>query len=127
MIRACSIFTLLSLLCGFGAGAQEAQESRVFDSDGVQIHYVDQGSGEPVLLIHGFTADLRVNWVGPGLYAGLRDAGYRVIAYDSRGHGRSEKPDDPAMYGLVEVQDAVRLLDHLGIPSVHVVGYSRRG
>lgn len=95
MIRACSIFTPLSLLFGVGAGAQEVQVSRVFDSDGVQIHYVDQGSGEPVLLIHGFTADLDVNWVEPGLFGRLREADYRVIAYDSRGHGRSDKPDDP--------------------------------
>ncbi len=117
VIRAFSIFTLLSLLCGVGAEAQEAPESRRFDSDGVEIHYVDQGSGEPVLLIHGFTADLDVNWREPGLFSRLREAGYRVIAYDSRGHGRSDKPDDPAMYGPVEVGDAVRLLDHLDIPS----------
>lgn len=57
----------------------------------------------------------------------LVDAGYRVVAYDARGHGRSEKLYDPARYGPPEVHDALRLLDHLGISRAHVVGYSRGG
>ncbi len=116
----------LVLLVARSAAGQSA-EDRYFDSGGVRIRYVDVGAGEPVLLVHGFTANLDVNWVRTGVVAALAAAGYRVIAYDDRGHGRSGKPHDPAAYGDPEVEDAVRLLDHLGIGSAHVVGYSRGG
>jgi pimeloyl-ACP methyl ester carboxylesterase len=94
-----------------------------FDSNGVKIHYVVQGKadGEPVLLIHGFTVNIELQW-GPVLKALAKD--YRVIAMDCRGHGGSEKPHDPKKYGLEMAKDAVRLLDHLKIDKAHVVGYS---
>ncbi len=107
--------------------AGQGLENRYFDSDGVRIHYVDAGAGEPVLLIHGFSVNLAANWVGTGMVAALVDAGYRVVAYDDRGHGLSDKPHDPAAYGEPEIADAVRLLDHVGIDRAHVVGYSRGG
>lgn len=100
-------------------------ESHFFDSDGVRLHYIDEGSGEPVVLIHGFSLGLQIQWVGPGIFSALHEAGYRVIAYDKRGHGASDKPHDPAMYGMPDVADPIRLLDHLGIDRAHVVGYSR--
>lgn len=120
-------FALVAALVAGPAGAQEDLQSRFFESDGVRIHYIDEGTGEPVLLIHGFSIDLGFNWVSPGIVSALTEAGYRVIAYDSRGHGKSDKPHDPAEYGPVEVEDAVRLLDHLDISRAHVVGYSRGG
>ena len=94
-----------------------------FDSAGVKIHYVVQGKadGEPVLLIHGFTVNIELQW-GPVLKALSKD--YKVIAMDCRGHGGSEKPHDPKKYGLEMAKDAVRLLDHLKIDKAHVVGYS---
>ncbi|MEJ2184962.1 MAG: alpha/beta hydrolase [Gemmatimonadota bacterium] len=116
----------LALLLPAAAAAQSLQD-RFFDSGGVRIRYIDVGSGEPVLLIHGFAVDLDVNWVGPGIVAALVDAGYRVIAYDDRGQGRSDKPHDPAAYGAPEIRDVVRLLDRLGIDRVDIVGYSRGG
>jgi len=70
-----------------------------FTSDGVDIAYVDQGSGGAVLLIHGFASNLRVNWIDTGWVRLLTDAGYRVVAIDNRGHGESGKPHDPARYG----------------------------
>lgn len=109
------------------ASAQELPQSRHFDADGVRLRYVDQGSGEPVLLIHGLAVNLEMNWLQPGIGSALLERGYRVIAYDARGHGRSDKPHDPAAYGEPEIEDAVRLLDHLGISRAHVVGYSRGG
>lgn len=102
-------------------------ESRDFDSDGVRLHYIDEGAGEPVLLIHGFSLDLRLQWVQPGIVSALSGAGYRVVAYDKRGHGASGKPHDTAAYGAPDVEDPIRLLDHLGIDRAHVVGYSRGG
>jgi pimeloyl-ACP methyl ester carboxylesterase len=106
------------------ASAQVQPAARVFHSEGVPIHYVDTGRGDPVLLIHGFGGRLEF-WEATGIIAGLTAAGFRVIAYDARGHGHSGKPYNSDEYGDEDVDDAVRLLDHLSIDRVHVVGYSR--
>jgi pimeloyl-ACP methyl ester carboxylesterase len=94
-----------------------------FDSKGVKIRYVIEGRGEPVLLIHGFTANIEKNWGFPGILKSLAQD-YRVIALDNRGHGKSDKPHDPKQYGADMVEDAIRLLDHLKIDKAHIVGYS---
>jgi pimeloyl-ACP methyl ester carboxylesterase len=114
----------LSLLVGWllVAGTASAKEG-YFDSDGVQIHYLVEGKGEPVLLIHGFAVNAQLQWVLPGTFKALAKD-HRVIALDVRGHGKSDKPSDPAKYGTEMVEDAVRLLDHLKIDKAHVVGYS---
>jgi pimeloyl-ACP methyl ester carboxylesterase len=113
-------------LAGAAVGATgQIQDGRFLDSDGVRIRYIDRGAGDAVLLIHGFTLDLEIGWVQPGVVDALVGAGYRVVAYDSRGHGQSDKPHDPAEYGSREVDDAARLLDHLGIEQAHIVGWSR--
>lgn len=96
-----------------------------FKSDGIDIAYLDEGAGEPVLLIHGFASNVATNWIGTGWVKTLTEAGYRVIAYDNRGHGQSAKLYDLADYGApIMAEDARRLLDHLGIDSVNVMGYS---
>lgn len=100
-------------------------ELQHFTSDGVEIAYLDVGSGAPVLLIHGFASNVSANWIDPGWVRTLTRAGYRVIAFDNRGHGRSEKLYDEAAYGAgIMAEDARRLLDHLGIAAAHVMGYS---
>jgi pimeloyl-ACP methyl ester carboxylesterase len=112
----------LSLLLFVAPLPQELQD-KWFDSDGVKIRYVDRGAGPPVLLIHGYTRSVESNWIEPGVFADLvKD--YRVIAFDLRGHGKSDKPHDPAKYGGEVVLDAIRLMDHLGIRRAHIVGYS---
>ena len=68
-----------------------------FDSDGVGIAYSDEGEGEPILLIHGFASNVAANWVDPAGCARSCAAGRRVIAYDNRGHGQSEKLYDPSL------------------------------
>jgi pimeloyl-ACP methyl ester carboxylesterase len=109
-------------------------EDHFFNSNGVKIHYIVEGRGEPVVLIHGFTADIDKNWrtgfmpsaddaTGPRIIEMLAK-NYQVIAIDNRGHGKSEKPHDPKEYGIEMVEDVVRLLDHLKIKRAHVVGYS---
>ena len=100
-----------------------------FDSAGVRIAYIDVpavgGSGDPVLLIHGFASNHAVNWVNTLWVRTLAQAGYRVVALDNRGHGESEKLYDPALYGSEDMAgDALRLLDHLGIDRADVMGYS---
>lgn len=96
-----------------------------FDSDGVQIAYLDEGAGEPILLIHGFASNAATNWVDPQWVRTLTQDHRRVIALDNRGHGQSDKLYDPARYGAPEMaDDAIRLLDHLKIDRVDVLGYS---
>jgi len=96
-----------------------------FDSDGVEIAYIDEGEGAPILLIHGFASNVVTNWIDPGWVRTLVQSGRRVIAYDNRGHGKSEKLYDPEVYGAPSMaEDARRLLDHLGIPRADVLGYS---
>ncbi|MGO4682056.1 alpha/beta fold hydrolase [Hyphomicrobium sp. 2TAF46] len=99
-----------------------------FDSDGVEIAYLDTGGGDgklPVLLIHGFASNVATNWVNTGWVSFLTKAGYRVIAFDNRGHGESQKLYDLVDYGApLMAEDARRLLDHLGIGRVNVIGYS---
>jgi pimeloyl-ACP methyl ester carboxylesterase len=98
-------------------------KGQFFDANGVKIQYVVEGQGEPLVLVHGFSVNAQVQWVLPGLTKGLAKD-YRVITFDNRGHGRSDKPHDPKQYGLEMVEDVVRLLDHLKIQRAHVVGYS---
>lgn len=98
-----------------------------FQHDGYKLAYFDEGepSGDPILLIHGFASSAVVNWVHPGWLKTLGDAGYRVIAIDNRGHGKSDKPHEPESYHVpLMAADAIGLLDHLGIGEAHVMGYS---
>ncbi|HSN70615.1 MAG TPA: alpha/beta hydrolase [Steroidobacteraceae bacterium] len=102
--------------------------SKTFDSDGIRIVYDDLGSGEPIVLLHGFAADRQLNWRVTGWYDLLVRAGYRVIAPDARGHGRSDKPSDPKAYVPAAIAgDTIRLLDHLGIERANLFGYSMGG
>lgn len=106
------------------AGAQEPRPSEAFfDSDGVRIRYVVQGSGPPVLLVHGMALSAELGWASLGILDSLATR-YTVIAPDLRGHGASEKPKSPGAYGIHFVNDLVRLLDHLQMQRAHVVGYS---
>lgn len=96
-------------------------------SDGLEIAWYEAGhpDGEPVLLIHGFASTAHVNWVFPGWVKVLGEAGYRIIAFDNRGHGMSDKPHDEAAYTPEKMAgDAANLLDELGIELAHVMGYS---
>ena len=96
-----------------------------FNSDGVEIAYIDQGVGDPVLLIHGFASNARVNWVDTGWVTFLSSSGFRVIAFDNRGHGQSAKLYRPEDYGAaLMAEDARRLLDHLSVSRADVMGYS---
>ena len=96
-----------------------------FNSDGVEIAYLDEGAGAPVLLIHGFASNKETNWVDTGWVKTLAAAGHRVVAMDTRGHGASAKLHDPAMYGApIMAEDARRLIEHLDLGPTHVMGYS---
>jgi pimeloyl-ACP methyl ester carboxylesterase len=99
-----------------------------FSSGGVDIAYVDIGSGAPILLIHGFGSNHAVNWEATGWVHTLNAAGRRVIAMDVRGHGQSAKLHDPAQYQpVLMADDAANLIDHLGLGAIDVMGYSMGG
>jgi pimeloyl-ACP methyl ester carboxylesterase len=96
-----------------------------FENGDVEIAYLDEGEGEPVVLVHGFASTKEVNWVQPGWVSALNRAGRRAIALDNRGHGASSKPYEPAAYHSAAMADDVRaLLDHLQIERADVMGYS---
>jgi pimeloyl-ACP methyl ester carboxylesterase len=91
-------------------------ELRHFSSDGVDIAFIDvkpqgQDLHEPILLIHGFASNHRMNWVNPRWVETLTQAGRRVVAFDNRGHGHSQKLHAPADYRLdLMMRDAANLL-----------------
>jgi len=96
-----------------------------FRNGDVEIAYLDEGEGEPIVQVHGFASNKEVNWVLPGWFATLKRAGRRAIALDNRGHGASSKLYDPSSYHSATMAEDVRaLLDHLNIQWADVMGYS---
>lgn len=102
---------------------------RFTTSDGVAIayDYDDSAPGDapPVVLLHGFAVSGQLNFGGPGLIDALADADRKTLTVDARGHGDSDKPHDPAVYGEQRMADDVQeLVDHLGFGAYDVAGYS---
>lgn len=92
--------------------------------DGTIIAYREIGEGRPTLMLHGFLADAKLNWIEPGIAAALLP-GRRLILPDLRAHGASAAPEDPAAYPKdVLAIDQEALLEHLGIGEFDLVGYS---
>ncbi len=92
----------------------------------MELAYLDEGEGAPIVLVHGFASDHSTNWVGPGWIAPLREAGFRILAPDNRGHGQSAKFHDPDDYALDKMAGDIAALIEAeadGGP-VPVVGYS---
>jgi pimeloyl-ACP methyl ester carboxylesterase len=98
-----------------------------FESDGLRLYYEVHGpdSARPIVLVHGFASDYRLNWVGTRWQETLVGAGFRVIGLDCRGHGSSDKPHDPAAYtNAAMAGDVGRLLDELSVARADYLGYS---
>jgi pimeloyl-ACP methyl ester carboxylesterase len=96
-----------------------------FHNGAVEIAYLDEGEGEPILLVHGFASSKNVNWVYPAWVSELKKNGRRVIAFDNRGHGDSGKLYDAAAYDIGTMAgDISALMDHLNIARADVMGYS---
>jgi len=122
----CRFLVMVLVLCGVTPGPADAADD-VFDSNGVKIRYVTEGKGEAVVLIHGWMADSSMwgsDWAGNTKLNTKGADGFRAIALDCRGHGKSDKPHDVAKYGPEMAADVVRLLDHLKIDKAHLIGYS---
>ena len=90
-----------------------------FTAGDVTLRYRDAGTGDPVVLIHGYSGTLET-------MAGIAKAlpQHRLIALDVRGFGRSSKFTEAARFGQLMVDDIVRLLDHLKIERAHLIGHS---
>jgi pimeloyl-ACP methyl ester carboxylesterase len=96
-----------------------------FHHGAVEIAYLDEGEGDPILLVHGFASTKNVNWVYPTWVSELKKSGRRVLAFDNRGHGESAKLYDPAAYEIaIMASDITALMDHLNIERADVMGYS---
>jgi pimeloyl-ACP methyl ester carboxylesterase len=96
-------------------------ESRRVQANGLTFHVTDVGEGPPVVLLHGFpdTSDLWRNQIPVFV-----DAGYRCIAPDMRGRGRSDRPDSVSDYTIPNMVDDVAGIMHvLGLERVHIVGH----
>lgn len=92
-------------------------------SDGTELYYTEQGSGQPVLFSHGWPLSSDAWQVELKVFA---DAGYRAIAHDRRGHGRSSKTytgNDISTYA----RDLAELVEHLDLHDLVVVGHSTGG
>jgi pimeloyl-ACP methyl ester carboxylesterase len=99
-----------------------------FRHDNLDFHFIDEGDGDPIVLVHGFASNADINWKFPGWISTLREAGRRVIALDNRGHGQSSKPHDSKLYGLpVMGGDVLALLDYVEVERADYLGYSMGG
>jgi 3-oxoadipate enol-lactonase len=91
-------------------------------TNGINVYYEEHGSGEPLILIMGFTvSSIGWRWNIPPF---AQD--FRTIVFDNRGVGQSDKPDTPYSMALF-ADDTVGILDSLGIDQAHVFGISMGG
>jgi 3-oxoadipate enol-lactonase len=91
-------------------------------ANGIDLHYVEAGAGEPLVLVMGFGGD-HLAW---GFQLAALSARYRVVTFDNRGAGRSSAPDVPYTTPMM-ADDTVAVMDHLGIARAHVLGVSLGG
>ena len=91
------------------------------EANGLSFHVVDEGEGTPIVLLHGFPDS---SFVWRHQIPGLADAGFRVIAPDTRGRGQSDRPDAVEDYLVTALAaDVTAIMDALGIERAHIVGH----
>ncbi|HVE97611.1 MAG TPA: alpha/beta fold hydrolase [Mycobacteriales bacterium] len=106
-------------------GVADSQVERFVTHDGLSLAYTVDGDGPTVVLLHGMTADSRINWQDPGIAAALVQAGWRVVLLDARGHGSSDRRAEIELHERHRhAGDLVALLDHLEVGTCAAVGYS---
>lgn len=88
----------------------------------IEMHYKDQGVGQVLLLLHGGTVSLH-QW---DAYFDIFSKSYRVIAPDSRGHGRTNNPSDEWNYPLM-ADDIAAFIEKVGLHKPHICGWSDGG
>jgi len=119
----CFFFFQTSFIFSQNAASDSGAYFKSFD--GTKIYYEVRGSGETILLVHGFIVNGQ-SWKRTELYKDLLTAGYKVIILDQRGNGFSDKPHDSTAYDNdAEAKDIMMLMDKLKIKDYAAVGYSR--
>ena len=109
---------------GASANPDEVNSVETAQADAVRLHIEDSGgSGRPVVLIHGWPLSAQA-WEPQ--VAVLEAAGYRVVVYDRRGFGRSDKPASGYSYNML-ADDLQRVLEQCGLQDVTLVGFSMGG
>jgi pimeloyl-ACP methyl ester carboxylesterase len=97
-------------------------------SNGVQICWEQHGTGDPVVLVHGFCETKESIWHAGGWLQDLIDSGRQVISMDLRGHGESDRPHEPEAYAeFVLADDLAEVLRAAGVDRAHFVGFSLGG
>ncbi|HOK08299.1 MAG TPA: alpha/beta hydrolase [Candidatus Hydrogenedens sp.] len=120
-----SIIVVLTSIINISCAIFHQQQGHYLNND-ITFHYLEKGQGTPVILIHGILANADLNWRLPGITKKLSRK-YHVIAFDLRGHGKSEVVYGVENYGLNLVEDVRRIMDSLKIQKAHIVGYSLGG
>jgi pimeloyl-ACP methyl ester carboxylesterase len=125
MIRRNIFLLALTVLLSAGAGFAQGKpkDGYFMTSDKVKIHYLIQGKGTPVILIHGYTGSAQGNWFANGIAEALAK-NHMVVAIDCRNHGKSDKPQ---INGPGKAEDVIEMMDHLKIQRAHFHGYSMGG
>jgi len=113
----------LVVMAGAVCAQDKPQDGYFTTSDGVKIHYLVQGKGTPVILIHGYTGSAQGNWFSNGIAEALAK-NHMVVAIDCRNHGKSDKPQP---MGPGRAEDVIEMMDHLKIQKAHFHGYSMGG
>ena len=117
-----ALATLSSGCLAFHTGAMpgEPDDATFLSIDGVRVRYVDEGTGSPVVLVHGFASSLET-WTA--VIPELVEHGHRVIALDLRGFGWTDRP--PGDYSSeAQARLVLGLMDQLGVERAAVVGHS---
>jgi hypothetical protein len=81
-----------------------------------------RGDGPPVVFLHELASDANATWHTVDIDSALNTTHHTVLSFDLPGHGWSDKPRDPAAYGVQMVEDTVRLMDHLHIARAQLIG-----
>lgn len=119
------IFLLAIIACALGISSVSAQTNFFESFDGTKIAFSDEGSGNAIVLLHGFLNSGK-SWENTKLKNDLLEKGYRVIVPDLRGCGQSDKPQEDKFYqDNAEIKDLKLLVDHLKIQHYAAIGYSR--
>lgn len=111
---------------GFGSIRSIYPDKELDCGKGIVVRYIDMGprTAEPLFLFHGWIGNISEAWLQNGVLDDLVNAGYRVIAWEARGCGRSTKSYDKTDYGKPVIDDWLRILDACGVEKVHNIGYS---
>ncbi len=96
----------------------------VVSKDGAYIAYDVTGKGKPVLLIHGFASSREQNWKSTGWIDRLVRENYRVVSFDLRGHGHSDKLHTPDAYGDRMIDDVLAVMQASDLQDAFIMGYS---